>query len=364
MIPPNIFTELKESYRLVVPAFLIGWLILGWTLKKIIFIRIQKFSEQTASKVDDVIVAAADGPVLFLVLLSGIELAHRLLIPADIYQQLTPLLPHILKALTIFTIILFIDRLLINLIRTYSESNEFLRAAHGLLSGLTHLFVFGLGLLVILDSFGVSITPIIASLGIGSLAVALALQPTLQNLFAGFQIIFDQPVRPGQFIRLESGEEGFVERVGWRSTWIRQPTNNVVIIPNNNLVNSRVLNYHYPTPDVVVVVNVGVHYSSDLEKVETITNEVATKIMKSTPGGVPDFQPMVRYNKFDASSINFAVIMKGKHIGDTGLITHEFIKALTIRYNKEGIVIPYPIMALNTGQEKVEIGSVEQNGKN
>jgi small-conductance mechanosensitive channel len=214
------------------------------------------------------------------------------------------------------------------------------------------IVVLGLGLLILLDSFGVSITPIIASLGVGSLAVALALQPTLENFFAGVQLVIDKPIQVGQFIKLDSGEEGYVHKIGWRSTWVRMLPNNVVVMPNKVLINSKILNYYYPQQDLAVLVQVGVHYDSDLEHVERVTIEVGEEVMKTVQGGVPEFKPFIRYHTFADFSINFTVILRAKEFVDNYLVKHEFIKRLHKRYAKEGIVIPFPIRAINYGQEK------------
>ena len=131
-----------------------------------------------------------------------------------------------------------------------------------------------LTVLIILSNMGVSITPIIASLGITSLAVALALQPTLENFFSGIQLVMDKPIRIGDYIELDSGEQGFVEKIGWRSTWIRMLPNNIVIMPNSKLSNSKLINYYYPERELSVPVEVGVHYSSDLELVEKVCIEL------------------------------------------------------------------------------------------
>jgi small-conductance mechanosensitive channel len=229
---------------------------------------------------------------------------------------------------------------------------EILKSSGGIARGFVRMVVIGLGLLIFLDSFGVSITPVLASLGIGSLAVALALQPTLENLFSGIQIVIDRPIQLGQFIKLESGEEGYVHRIGWRSTWVKMLPNNIVVIPNKALVNSKIINYHYPDKELAVLVEVGVHYGSDLERVERVTTDVARETLRQTLGGVADFVPFIRYHAFDDFSINFTVILRAKEFMDSYLVKHEFIKRLHRRYAREGIVIPYPIHAINHEQEK------------
>jgi len=129
--------------------------------------------------------------------------------------------------------------------------------------------------------------------------------------------------------------------------------NNMVVIPNKNLVSSRVLNYYYPEKEMAVLVQVGVHYGSDLEQVERVTIEVGKEVMQQVAGGVPEFTPFIRYHTFADFSINFSVILRCKEFVDNYLIKHEFIKALHKRYAKEGITIPYPISAVNFAQERV-----------
>ena len=234
---------------------------------------------------------------------------------------------------------------------------EILRTSGGIARGFVRAIVIGLGLMILLDSFGVSITPVLASLGVGSLAVALALQPTLENFFSGIQLIMDKPIKVGHFVKLDSGEEGYVHKIGWRSTWVRMIPDNVVVIPNKVLVNAKVTNYHYPQQELDVLMEVGVHYDSDLEHVERVTIEVGKETMKEVAGGVADFEPFIRYHAFADFSINFTVYLRGKEFHDGYLIKHEFIKRLHKRYAREGINIPYPIRAINYEQEKTHEAS-------
>jgi small-conductance mechanosensitive channel len=123
-------------------------------------------------------------------------------------------------------------------------------------------------------------------------------------------------------------------------------------VPNEKLAKAIVTNYYFPDKEMAVLVNLGVHYNSDLKKVEKITCEVAKEVMKTVTGGVPGFEPFIRYHTFADFSINFTVILRAKEFVDQYLIKHEFVKRLHERYAKEGIVIPYPIRAINNEQEK------------
>jgi small-conductance mechanosensitive channel len=323
-------------------------------VKKVFFRIFKKIAERTRTNLDDLFVQSADFPLTLLILASGGTVAQRMMPQAT--EGLTLSFIMAFKAVTIVAVIMFFDKFLDGLINAYSGTVEILKTSGTIARGIVRILVIGLGFLILLDSFGVSITPVLASLGIGSLAVALALQPTLENFFSGVQLVTDEPIKVGQFIRLESGEEGYVDKIGWRSTWVRLLPNNMVIIPNKVLVNAKIVNYHYPQKEMSVLVEVGVHYNSDLEYVERVTIEVAKETLKDVPGGVADFAPFIRYHTFSDFSINFSVILRAKEFVDGYLIKHEFIKKLHKRYAKEGIIIPYPIRAINYTQEKAAEG--------
>jgi len=335
----------------VLPALYFTFAFVGWTLKKIVFAWLKRLTSRTETKIDDILIGAATWPVSLMIFVWSLTLTMNVMGSA-----LPPKWAHLAlacsKAITLLAAVVFADRLLITAFKVGVDRFEALKMSQAFGGVLVHVVVFGLGGLMLLDSMGISITPIIASLGIGSLAVALALQPTLENVFAGFQILVDKPLQLGQFVRLESGEEGIVYQIGWRTTWVRQLSNNMVIIPNKQLVNARLLNFDYPSRDQAVLVQMGVHYASDLDRVEKVVIEVAREIQGRVEGAVREHLPFIRYNKFDASSINFTVILRGNQFVDGYLITHEFIKAVAARFTKENIVIPFPIVALNTTQER------------
>jgi small-conductance mechanosensitive channel len=203
-----------------------------------------------------------------------------------------------------------------------------------------------LGLLVVLNGVGLSITPMLTALGVGGLAVALALQEPLANFFAGLFITLAGQIRVGDYVKLDSGQEGYVADFSWRSTRLRMLANNLVVVPNAKLAQAIIVNHHLPSSDLAVLVEVGVDYASDLEQVERVVMEVGRKVMTEVPGGVQDFEPFIRYHTFADSSINFTVILRAKEFVDQYLIKHEFVKRLHSRFNDERIVIPFPIRTI------------------
>jgi len=344
---------IKISAGIVIPLVFLIWVTVLLFVKKIAFNILEKLAKRTKTQLDDVFIQSADFPLTLLIFASGGMIVERM-IPLMTSNELTMYFVMGFKAVTIVAMILFFDRFFDGMINAYSGRVEILKTSGGIARGFVRVIVIGLGFLILLDSFGVSITPVLASLGIGSLAVALALQPTLENFFSGIQLVTDKPIKVGHFIQLESGEEGYVHKVGWRSTWVRMLPNNVVIIPNKVLVNAKIINYYYPQQELSVLVQVGVHYESDLEHVERVTVEAAKETLQEVPGGVKDFTPFIRYHTFADFSINFSVILRAQEFVDQHLIKHEFIKKLHKRYAKEGINIPYPIRAINYSQEKAE----------
>jgi small-conductance mechanosensitive channel len=202
---------------------------------------------------------------------------------------------------------------------------------------ITRVIVWTIGGLVLLDSLGVAISPLLTALGVGGLAVALALQDTLSNLFAGLHILASRKVLPGDFVQLDNGKQGYVVDTNWRSTTIRQLPNNILVVPNATVASSIVTNYHLPEHEISVTVPCSVSYESDLDHVERVTIEVAQEVMQEVNGAVPEHEPTVRYDTFRDSAISFNVGLRAADVSSQALIIHEFIKRLHARYQKEGI---------------------------
>ena len=212
-----------------------------------------------------------------------------------------------------------------------------------ILEKVLRLIVFSLMLLVIIDSLGISITPILASLGVGSVAVALALQDTLGNVFSGFYILIDRPLTLGDTVRLDTGIEGTVSQIGWRSTQLQIPSGDTVVIPNSKLASSVLTNFSLPAPETAALVECSVGYDANLEQVEKTAREVADAVMRDNAGGVPGYQSAVRFHTFSDYSIGFTVAMRAKRFQDRALLRHEFIKGFKSRMDGAGILFRSPL---------------------
>lgn len=203
--------------------------------------------------------------------------------------------------------------------------------------------IYALGLLIALDTAGISISPLLAGLGIAGLAVALALQPTLSNFFAGTYIVTEAQLKEGDYIELESGPAGYIENIGWRSTKLRSMFDNLVIIPNSRMAESIMWNYYGPAPTMYVLVSGGVSYDSDLGRVEEIVMDVCRNIAASSDSATKDVEPFFGYDKFDESNVNFWIFMQATDRFGSFILTSEIIKGVHARFKEEGITINYPM---------------------
>lgn len=342
----SIWTDYR--YLIAAGAFLL-WLFFSW-----IFIRyFDKFAEnlvkKTATQLDDIILKEGQLPLWIILIVTGFYVVSR---TVGLPPEVTPYIDRFSQLAIAFVMIYFFTRLAVNLIQLASKRNIGLKTIVPTFARISNVFIWGAGLLMLMDLFGVSITPLLASLGIAGLAVGLALQDTLSNFFSGVYILISQPVRINDYIQLENGLKGYVTNIGWRETRIRTLPNNTVVIPNSKLSQSIITNYYLPQKEMACLVQVGVSYASDLEKVEKVTVEVGKQVLEKVTGGIKSFDPFIRYHTFADFSVNFTVILRISEFVDQYMITHEFIKALHKRYKAEGIEIPFPIRTVHLHDAK------------
>lgn len=318
----------------------IGAFLIGLVLRRFLMRRLTRWAATTKWQWDDLLVAALRGPFILWCLMAGLYVA---VVASPASADVVSVSGKILSALWVFSLTLVVLRIADQIIRQYGAKLTATLPLTSLTQNLAKGIILVVGTLIILNGLGVSIAPMLTALGIGGLAVALALQDTLSNLFSGIYVTAARQVRVGDYIKLESGEEGYVVDIAWRSTRIRNLPNNWIVIPNTKLAQAIVTNYDLPSQDMAVLVQVGVDYRSDLEQVERVTCEVGKEVMREVPGGVPEFDPFIRYHTFGDSSINFTVVLRAKTFVDQYLVKHEFVKRLHRAFAQEGITIPFPI---------------------
>jgi small-conductance mechanosensitive channel len=208
---------------------------------------------------------------------------------------------------------------------------------------ILQLLICAVSLILILSIMGVSVGPLLASLGIGGLAVALALQPTLENFFAGMQIVSDNVVHVGDFVELNDKLRGYVVDIGWRSTKIRTPLNNIIIAPNASLAASQLVNYNQPNHTVNITVRCGVSYENNLDHIRKIAMEVARTLAEHMDEAVKNFEPRVAFDEFGESNIMLFVVLQAKDRLSSINLKSALIMRLHQRFREENIKINYPL---------------------
>jgi len=332
-------------------SIVIGFSLFGLFFRKKLFKYLYAIAAKTSWKGDDIIIGVIKAPFLLWCIILGVYTGFNFIsLPHDLF----PIVNKILFSILIISVTLVVAKISVKFIKLYAEKPGSAMPMTGLTRTLIYGLVLSIGIMILLNTLGISVTPLLTTLGIGGLAVALGLQDTLSNLFAGFYVTAAKQVRVGDYIQLETGEEGYVVDIGWRTTKLKPLHDNLILVPNSKIGQAIITNYYLPGKELAVRVEVGVHYSSDLEKVEKVTCEVATDVIKRINSEITGFRPFIRYHTFDSSSINFTVFLRAREFIDHYLIKHEFIKALHKRYSQEGIVIPFPIRAINYSQEKAE----------
>jgi len=344
MPPQFVDSPLKEAgwaVGILLVSALVAWgILLGMRRAQ------QKLQKQAKPTLSSQLLESLSRPVFLLIVAQGLLLA---LSSVSYLASWRPSLGRVSAAVVIVLATYGLARIGSVLLAWYLRGRTARRKARidegliSLLRRITVLIIYIIGILVLLDYLDVSITPLIASLGIGGLAIALALQPTLGNFFASTQIVSDRVVRIGDYVELDNGTiRGYVTDVGWRSTRIRTPFNNLVTIPNSRLADSIVTNFYSPNTEVGVMVNCGVSYSSDLGYVEDVAMAVTREVVEELDEAVKTFEPMFRYEEFGDSNINFWIWVQATDRIASFRVKSELIKRLKARFDQEGITINYP----------------------
>jgi small-conductance mechanosensitive channel len=342
--------SVKRIIELSMPGIVFLLVVLaGFILRKILFARLKKWAENTQTQLDDIVIASTKGPFMIWCVMLGIYYALEVSkLPVAVVDNAE----RVLGVLGILSVTMVVSGFVSRMIRAYSQKTEGGPPVSSLTQNIARIVIFTTGLLVILHNLGISVMPILATLGVGGIAVALALQDTFANLFAGFIITVNKQLKVGDYVRLDGGQEGYIVDINWRVTKIRMLPNNLILVPNSKITQSVLTNYYLPTKETDITVSFGVHYDSDLDKVERVAADVGKEVMEQVPGGMPGFRPVIRFKELADSAITGVAILRVKEFEAQNSVRHEYIKRLIKKFRDEHIVIPYPVTAVNFSQER------------
>jgi len=335
--------------HLAIPvALLLGTVMAGVLLRMLIFRAMKAWAKRTHSELHLLFSESFYGPIVLWSLILGLHIATQ---NSEIPRKYLHYIPPSLAALWILSLTIVLSRLAGNAVRRYGGN---ILPVTSLTEKLAEMLVFILGLLWILRVvLNISLAPFLATLGVGGLAIALGLQDTLSNLFAGFYVSISGLLHIGDYIKLNTGEEGFVNDINWRCTTMLGITNNLVVIPNNKLGQAIFTNFSMPDPRMALSLSFGVGYDSDVSQVELLLIEEAMAAVHTITGMVADPPPYVRFTPGPGESalvfqLNFSVAK----FADQYLVLSELRKHIFNRFRKEGISMPFPTSTVILEQPK------------
>jgi len=318
--------------------------------RSIFFRLFHRWAEKSESKLDDLIIRAVKIPSIFWCLAIGLYLGVNV---SEYSGKYLKYINQSINILLIFSITAAAAALTGKILNHYVQKSDIPLPTTGLVNGILRGVIWVVGSIIILNFMGIPITPMITALGVGGLAVALALQDTLANLFAGVHIMMEKSIRVGDFVKLESGQEGYVEDITWRTTRVRMLPNNMVIIPNHKFSQSIITNYYLPEKRMSLLIPVSVSYKADPEKVEAVLIDVVKQAVGEIPGLLGNPEPFVRFIPgFGDSSLDFTLICQVQEFVDQYLAQHELRKKIFKRLKSEGLEIPFPHRTVYLREEK------------
>ena len=341
------------SFKNILLAILILALSLGLArLSQYVLTKwVSKFIKLTKSSLDDKILNGVKGPIYYIILFLGLRLASDALsLPIRIQE----IINGAVYIVGVFIAVLIIYRVADSLLKWYlgklakktdkAVEKDFLP----LIQKISTIFIFLIGIIVVLKHFNYDVLSLVTALGIGSLAIGLAAKDTLANMISGFTIMVDRPFRVGDRIELSSGEVGDVLEIGLRSTRIQTFDHTVIIVPNTELANMKLINQAYPDNLLKGRLDVGIAYGSDVEKAKKIMIDAAL----SLDYVLDDPPPVVYFDEFGDSALLLYMMFWVKEYLDRRAAKDAINMTIKKRFEEEGIEIPFPIRTVHMKQEE------------
>jgi small-conductance mechanosensitive channel len=324
--------------------WILGGYFAGLFMERVIIAALYRLAKTTHWEGDDIILGSLRRFPVFVGTLTGLHFALQsvaLSEPVAGYARKTFVVLLILSATFV------LSRLAVGFLNLALQRLPGGPASTTLFSALAQILVFTLGILTVLHTVGLSITPTLTALGVGGLAVALALQDTLGNLFAGLHILAARNILPGHYVALDSGQEGTVTDITWRHTTLETLQGSLVVVPNSKIASTIVTNFSLPALDLTVRADFGVSNDSDLDLVERTALEVARSVVADFDQAVKAFQPVVRWTGFGESAVNLFLVIKARGFEDQFILRSELYRRLLKRFREVGITIPFPIRTVH-----------------
>lgn len=322
-------------------ALLLAAFTFGFVLNRIF----RRWSKKIQNNLGELLLAMGESLAIPLSILTAVYTALEVLTLPKKYEQIGS---KIIFALVVTVTFYFLAKVVILFLTRWGQEEPALVRVTQPASFMVRIVFALLATIIIFENLGIHLTAVWTTLGVGSVAVALALQETLSNFFAGLSLLADRPVNPNDYIKLDGGQEGYVVRIGWRSTELRMLSNNFVIIPNATLAKAVITNYSMPVERMSYSLPVSVAYGTDPRRVEKILVEEAQQAASDgLEGLLSQPEPSVSLIPgFGPSSLDFSLNVQVRRFSDQYLVQSELRKRILDRFQKEAIEMPFPTRSI------------------
>jgi small-conductance mechanosensitive channel len=322
-------------YSLLFGTLIIGSMVLGFALNR----GLHHWGKRLHDGWGQLLFSLLETLPIPLLLIASVYLGLESLPLPDRFERVGSKL---IFALAILVMIYFPAQVIVLALRRAGQKDpHLLRVTQPAAFVIRTLFAL-IGTVIFLENMGVTLTAVWTTLGVGSVAVALALQETLSNFFSGLYLMADRPVNPNDYIKLDSGAEGFVLQIGWRSTLLRTQGNNHIVIPNSTFAKATITNYSSPEPKMSYTLPVSVVYGTDPHLVEKALLEVAADALRDRLEGLlAQPAPSVSFIPgFGTASLDFSLGMQIRQFTDQYSVQTELRKRIVNKFRDAGIEMP------------------------
>lgn len=316
---------------------------LAWLTERVLIVFLRTWAKRTSTEVDDVVLYAIHPPVAVILFVAFVWGGLRYL-PLGFSAFTGQVIDRAGITVVIFAGAVGFARLLKGLLRLPAKRDERWLGLTLIGTRVVAITVYAIAFLVVINQYGIAITPILTAMGVGGIAVALALQDTLANMFSGIWIQTQKALRPGHFIKIEELKvDGFVEEVGWRTTKLRTLPGNLIEMPNKTVANSTITDYFQPEPKMGTSITITTGFESDPEKIVPMMLEECMAAADEVSFVLKEPAPAARLNQATDNGWEFWMGFWVPYYYSQWNAQGYVLNRIRKRFLKEGVRLPYPI---------------------
>ena len=332
----TILEIFKNPYVEAALIFLL-FVVIGKIIAVVLRKYIKKITDRTKTKFDDILLEKSEPSLTYLIILIGVKVV--LMRIGIINLPIFRIINSLIAVIVVYFLVILMDTIIeVWGLEWEKKTKSGIDAMLPLIHKLSKVIFIMIGIIVILNIWEKDVTGFVAGLGVAGIVLGFALKDSLGNIFGGISIILDKTYRVGDRIKIDSGESGIVYDIGLRSTKIKTWDNDILVIPNGKMANSKIQNYVQPSIRSRCVIDFGVAYGSDIKKVKN----VVMKTVKKVENVLKDPEPSVAFVKMNDFSLDFKAKFWVEDVSQGYAAKEKSTCMIYDALNKAKISIPFP----------------------